>query len=177
MRKKDRRRRVEPTGTEPAQPQSTWAHSPGSKCSVRKAGRGLGRNLAHEGLENRVAALVALFFEPLENLLGRIGVLCQQADNLALILVRVQAETNNPGPCTDAPHPVLVRSQPWQARFQGSHHPAMSENTRFGNSFSRSSSHRCSCGLSSGESPGRRCRRRVSGTTSALATCQLAPSN
>src|ERR1035438_8822294 len=84
MRKKDRRRRGEPTGTEPAQPQSTWAHSPGSKCSVRKAGRGLGRNLAHEGLENRVAALVALFFEPLENLLGRIGVLCQQADNLAL---------------------------------------------------------------------------------------------
>jgi uncharacterized protein DUF6788 len=41
----------------------------------------------------------------------------------ALILVRVQAETNNPRPCTDAPHPVLVRSQPWQARFQGSHHP------------------------------------------------------
>src|ERR1035441_2941849 len=40
-----------------------------------------------------------------------------------LILVRVQAETNNPGPCTDAPYPVLVRSQPWQARFQGSHHP------------------------------------------------------
>jgi len=40
-----------------------------------------------------------------------------------LILVRVQAETNNPGPGTDAPHPVLVRSQPWQARFQGSHHP------------------------------------------------------
>ena len=40
-----------------------------------------------------------------------------------LILVRVQAETNNPGPCTDAPHPVLVRSQPWQARLQGLHHP------------------------------------------------------
>jgi hypothetical protein len=40
-----------------------------------------------------------------------------------LILVRVQVETNNPGPCTDAPHPVLVRSQPWQARFQGSYHP------------------------------------------------------
>src|ERR1039457_6464199 len=43
--------------------------------------------------------------------------------NLLLILVRVQVETNNPGPCTDAPHPVLVRSQPWQARFQGSYHP------------------------------------------------------
>jgi len=28
MRKKDSRRCVEPTGTEPAQPQSTWAHSP-----------------------------------------------------------------------------------------------------------------------------------------------------
>src|ERR1035441_10557364 len=40
-----------------------------------------------------------------------------------LILVRVQAETNNPRPCTDAPHPVLVRSQPWQAGFQASHHP------------------------------------------------------
>ena|ERR1035441_10677561 len=41
----------------------------------------------------------------------------------SLILVRVQAETNNPGPCTDTPHPVLVRSQPWQAGFQASHHP------------------------------------------------------
>ena len=41
----------------------------------------------------------------------------------SLILVRVQAETNNPRPCTDTPHPGLVRSQPWQARFQGSHHP------------------------------------------------------
>ena len=40
-----------------------------------------------------------------------------------LILVRVQDETNNPGPCTDTPHPVLVRSQPWQAGFQASHHP------------------------------------------------------
>ena len=40
-----------------------------------------------------------------------------------LILVRVQAETNNPRPCTDAPQPVLVCRQPWQARFQGSHHP------------------------------------------------------
>ena len=40
-----------------------------------------------------------------------------------LILVRVQIETKHPGPCADAPHSVLVRSQPWQARFQGAHHP------------------------------------------------------
>src|ERR1035438_6886433 len=40
-----------------------------------------------------------------------------------LILVRVQVETNNPGPCTDAPHPVSICRQAWQARFQGSHHP------------------------------------------------------
>ena len=52
---------------------------------------------------------------------GLKGALDQSATKL--ILVRVQAETNNPGPCTDAPYPVLVRSQPWQARFQGSHHP------------------------------------------------------
>ena len=50
-------------------------------------------------------------------------VLRRSADFSRLILVRVQAETNNPRPCTNAPHPVLVRSQPWQARFQGSHHP------------------------------------------------------
>ena len=37
--------------------------------------------------------------------------------------------------------------------------PAMSENTWFGNSFSRSSAHTFSCGLSSGAQPGRRCRR------------------
>ena len=40
----------------------------------------------------------------------------------ALILVRVQAETNNPRPCTDAPHSISVRSQPRQAHFQGSHY-------------------------------------------------------
>ena len=34
-----------------------------------------------------------------------------------LILVRVQVETNNPRPCTEAPHPVSIRSQPWQAGF------------------------------------------------------------
>ena len=45
------------------------------------------------------------------------------AQLLELILVRVQVETNNPRPCTDASHPVSIRSQPWQARFQGSHHP------------------------------------------------------
>src|ERR1035441_306116 len=54
--------------------------------------------------------------------------------------------------------------------------PDMSENTRFGNSFSRISSHRCSCGLSWGESGGNRCKRRFSGMTRSLATCELAPS-
>jgi len=39
-----------------------------------------------------------------------------------LILVRVQVETNNPRPCADTPHPIAIRSQPWQARFQSSHH-------------------------------------------------------
>jgi PAS domain S-box-containing protein len=34
-----------------------------------------------------------------------------------LILVRVQVETNYPGPCADTPHPIAIRSQPWQARF------------------------------------------------------------
>ena len=42
----------------------------------------LGAHLAHERLEDRVAALVATFFDPLENLLGRVSVLFQQADNL-----------------------------------------------------------------------------------------------
>jgi CheY-like chemotaxis protein len=40
-----------------------------------------------------------------------------------MILVRVQGETNYPRPGADAPHPIMVRSQPWQASFQGSHHP------------------------------------------------------
>ena len=40
-----------------------------------------------------------------------------------LILVRVQGETNDPGPCADAPQAISIRRQPWQAGFQGSHHP------------------------------------------------------
>ncbi len=40
-----------------------------------------------------------------------------------LILVRVQGETNYPGPCADAPHAISIRRQPWQAGFQGTHHP------------------------------------------------------
>src|ERR1022692_3250494 len=47
----------------------------------------------------------------------------QCANKATLILMRVQSETNNPGPCTDAPHTVSVCSQPRQAHFQGSHHP------------------------------------------------------
>ena len=43
-------------------------------------------------------------------------------ENGVLILVRVQIETNYPGPCADTPHPIVIRSQPWQARFQSSHH-------------------------------------------------------
>ena len=40
-----------------------------------------------------------------------------------LILVRVQGETNNPGPGTETPHAVSIRGEPWQTRFQGLHHP------------------------------------------------------
>ena len=63
--------------------------------------------------------------EPIPGLLDEVFVSKQDTGRgeTRLILVRVQAETNNPRPCTNAPHPVLVRSQPWQARFQGSHHP------------------------------------------------------
>ncbi len=43
--------------------------------------------------------------------------------HVALILVRVQAETNNPRPCTDASHSLSVRGQPRQAHFQGPHYP------------------------------------------------------
>ena len=44
-------------------------------------------------------------------------------DRERLILVRVQGETNDPGPCADAPQAISIRRQPWQAGFQGSHHP------------------------------------------------------
>ena len=43
MTKKLSRRRVLPTVIEPNWPQSTWAHSPGAKASVRKAGLRGGR--------------------------------------------------------------------------------------------------------------------------------------
>ena len=56
----------------------------GFKVKRQESRSRLGTHLAHEGLEDRVAALVAPFLELLENLLGRIGVLFQQADDLAL---------------------------------------------------------------------------------------------
>ena len=43
MTKKLKRRRVDPTATEPRLPQSTWAHSPGANSSIRKAGLRTGR--------------------------------------------------------------------------------------------------------------------------------------
>jgi drug/metabolite transporter (DMT)-like permease len=66
---------------------------------------------------------VGLFIPATGLILLALRLLTTEPTGWSLILVRVQAETNNPGPGTDAPHPVLVRSQPWQARFQGSHHP------------------------------------------------------
>ncbi len=39
-----------------------------------------------------------------------------------LILVRVQGETNYPGPGADAPDAISIRSQPWQASLQSAHH-------------------------------------------------------
>src|ERR1019366_7112784 len=53
-------------------------------------------------------------------------------------------------------HAQMLRTRSWSAANRGRPvskvrtTPAMSENTRFGNSFSRSSFHKCSCGLSSG---------------------------
>ena len=52
MTKKERRRRVEPTGTEPKLPQSTWAHSPGSKLEHQKRGLAHGPDLTDELLED-----------------------------------------------------------------------------------------------------------------------------
>ena len=50
--------------------------------------------------------------------------LYQMLQVVSLILVRVQGETNYPRPSADARHAITIRSQPWQARFQGSHHPS-----------------------------------------------------
>jgi len=43
----------------------------------------LGAHLLYKRPEDRVAALVALFFDPLKNLLGRVIMLFQPANNLA----------------------------------------------------------------------------------------------
>ena len=42
-----------------------------------------GPDLLHKGPEDRVTALIARLFDPLENLLGRIIMLFQQGDDLA----------------------------------------------------------------------------------------------
>ena len=52
-----------------------------------------------------------------------LSVALEQVSYRPLILVRVQVETNNPGPGADALHAVSIRRQPWQACFQGPHHP------------------------------------------------------
>ena len=79
----------------------------------------MGRNLAHEGLENRVAALVALFFEPLENLLGRIGVLCQQADNLALKRIELAGALGDRRPFETLPPSPSAHGVEPQLEFPG----------------------------------------------------------
>ena len=55
--------------------------------------------------------------------LSRLEERIANTDTGAIILVRVQDETKHPRPGTDARHALVIRSEPWQARFQGLHHP------------------------------------------------------
>ena len=83
MRKKDSRRCVEPTGTEPAHPPVDLGALSGLKVKSQKGGPRFGTDLLHKGPEDGVAALVARLPNPLQNLLGRIIMLFQLGDDLA----------------------------------------------------------------------------------------------
>ena len=84
MTKKLKRRRVEPTVTEPKLPQSTWAHSPGGKLQHQEGGFAHRAHQADKLLEDAVAAGIALGLELLEDLLGGVRMTFQQRDDLAL---------------------------------------------------------------------------------------------
>ncbi len=53
---------------------------------------------------------------------NRVYLASSRCEVLCLILVRVQGETNYPGPGADAPDAISIRSQPWQASLQSAHH-------------------------------------------------------
>jgi len=83
MMKNERRRWVDPPGPNRRNPVHLGALS-GFKVQRQKGRPRSGTHLAHERLEDGVAPLVAAFLELLEKLLGRVIMLCQQADNVAL---------------------------------------------------------------------------------------------
>src|SRR5271166_729376 len=82
MTKKESRLLVDSTAIEPAQPQSTCAHSPGANARVRNAGARTRRNCAHIVFEDGEPAGVTFFStESLEDLGGSVGVSFQPALN------------------------------------------------------------------------------------------------
>src|SRR5271165_3892188 len=86
MTKKDSRLLVEPTAIEPAQPQSTCAHSPGANARVRNAGARTRRThpayRAHIVCDDsEPAGVTFLGTESLEDLSGRVSMSFQPALN------------------------------------------------------------------------------------------------
>jgi hypothetical protein len=80
---------VEPTATEPNEPQSTWAHSPGGELQGEESGFSDRADLADELLEDGVAAGVALGLELLEELAGGVGMTFEQGGDMALEAVEL----------------------------------------------------------------------------------------
>src|SRR6516164_6946602 len=80
MTKKESRRRVEPTAIEPAQPQSTCAHSPGANTKGQESRRAHGPHSTHIVCEDGDSAAISLLgTQSLEDLRGAIGMLLQPA--------------------------------------------------------------------------------------------------
>ena len=103
----------------PYSPQSTWAHSPAAKSSLRKASRVARPDPVHVVLDDGDAAVIARLAQSLEDLLGAVRMGIEPAHDLAL--ERIELAGARPPVrgrnCSTSAHLATVRgSSPSAAR-------------------------------------------------------------
>jgi hypothetical protein len=106
MTKKDSRRRVLPTRTEPHWPQSTCAQHAGGKGEGEERRRTARTHGAKIVLQDRDAAVVAELAQPLQDLDGAVGVSLDQPSHGRLESIELA------GARSVSPRPVVRRGEP-----------------------------------------------------------------
>ena len=91
----------------------------GGKVKRQESRPRFGAHLAHEILEDGVASLEAAFLELLENLLGRVSVLFQQADDVALERIKFAGALGYGGWLKTLPPGPLAHRVQTQFEFAG----------------------------------------------------------